>query len=130
MIHMQICVISFDVLQMLPFYLLMESHQESISNCRPGVLGKGSFLGHFVKEKIHSLGNIGLKVKVGTIKGWRTLGAFSIIHLSKFPAPAVTPTFLPLHLLSCKCQNFKNICPNFETYLSWSFKCIRFQGPP
>ena len=134
MIHiMQICVVSFEVLQMLPFYLLMDSHQESISNCTHGagvaekfweIYFRGkfwfSFKGTVLKKMQIFLGNNGLKVKrkVGTIKGWGTLGAFSIIHLSKFPTPAVTPTFLPLHLLSCKCQNLKHICLNFQMYLS------------
>ena len=81
---------------------------------------RGNFWNIFQKKVQIFLGNNGLKVKrkVGTIKGWGTLGAFSIIHLSKFPTPAVTPTFLPLHLLSCKCQNLKHICLNFQMYLS------------
>ena len=57
-------------------------------------------------------------VKVSSIKGWRrTLGAFSIIHLGKFPPPAILQTFLPPFVHFVFLLFFSLICIHYEMYL-------------
>ena len=87
-------------------------------------------------------------VKVSSIKGWRrTLGAFSIIHLGKFPPPAILQTFLPpfvhfvfllfflwfVFIMKCTVDNLKHISTgyhlaNFSPLRRPSYICICLRG--